>query len=116
MISRGTPMPKHHAFARFVDLDRTCTKGFIEDEHDEETDWIGLITIGKSRYPVTGAKNQRRSLRSARSLRCSMRGNRRTSNYLNTMLPSAGGAIGCEPPQHIRAGAWRRLRGASINK
>ena len=40
-----------------------------------------------------------------------MRSNRQTSNYLNTIVPSAGGAIGCEPPQHIRAGAWRRLRG-----
>src|ERR1035437_1338219 len=104
MISRGTPMPKHHAFARFVDLDRTCTKGFIEDEHDEETDWIGLITIGKSRYPATGAKNQRRSLRSARSLRCSMRGNRRTSNYLNTIVPAALGR------QELRARGDRRMR------
>jgi hypothetical protein len=42
-----------------------------------------------------------------------MRGNRRISNYLNTIVPSAGGAIGCKPPQHIRVGAWRRLRGGA---
>src|ERR1019366_8543915 len=74
MISRGTPMPKHHAFARFVDLDRTCTKGFTEDEHDEETysrrvrallerecgDKSRQLWLKPSRPALSGSRLQRR--------------------------------------------------------
>jgi hypothetical protein len=51
-------MPKHHPFARLTDLHGTCSKRFVEDEHDEETDTRRGCTLFEREH-----RDERRKLR-----------------------------------------------------